>query len=265
MVDVAGLLAKVRKEKPLIHHITNWVTIYDCAAVTRAIGALPIMAHAEEEAAEMASTANALVLNIGTPNPQQVRAMVLAGKAANKKGIPVILDPVGAGATKYRTETAQDLISRLKIAVIKGNKSEIGTLAGVKAKTKGVEAISMEGEPALVAKRFAKSSGCVVVVTGKRDIIASPKGTVYEVNGLCDLMGKTVGTGCMSASMIGAFCAVEADPAKAATAALACFKAAGVISCRRVVAPMAFKSALIDKIYQLNGEEFEGLVDIGEA
>lgn len=258
------LLAKVRQSKPLVHHITNWVTIYDCAAITRAVGALPVMAHAEEEAAEMASISGALVLNIGTLTPQLVSSMISAGKMANRKGVPVILDAVGAGATKLRTEKAKEIMKKVKLAVIKGNKSEIAVLAGVEAKTKGVEAGQVGEKLEKVASKLAKSSGAAVAITGKVDIVASPAGTLYYIENGHEMMGKVVGTGCMAASVIGAFCAVEKDAAKAAAAALACYGVAGELAAKKANAPVAYKNALIDAVYSLSEKEVKMLAKVVE-
>lgn len=250
-MEVHSLLAKVREKRPLVHHITNWVTIYDCAAVTRAVGALPVMAHAEEESAEMTGIAGALVLNIGTLTPTLVSSMISAGKRANKKGIPVILDAVGVGATKLRTGKAKEIVEKVRLAVIKGNKSEIGTIAGAKAETKGVEAVSVEGDLAGIARGLAARSGAAVVITGKTDIAADPAGVIYYIENGHEMMGKVVGTGCMAASMIGAFCAVEGNYARAAAAALSCFGIAGEIAAKKAATPMAYKAALIDAVYSL--------------
>src|SRR3989338_6933772 len=127
---IAETFEKVRTSKPLVHHITNWVTIYDCANMTRVFGALPVMAHAKEESADMAAIASSLVLNIGTLTQELIDSMIVAGKSANKKGIPVVLDAVGVGATKLRDEEALRLLNSIKIDIIKGNASEIAKLAG---------------------------------------------------------------------------------------------------------------------------------------
>ena len=139
MSNTFEILKKIKQEKPLIHHITNWVTIYDCANIVRAVGALPVMAHAKEEAADMVRIASALVLNIGTLTNELIEAMKIAGKAANEKGIPIVLDAVGVGATKLRDDKAFELLNELNINIIKGNSSEIAKLAGEDVATKGVE------------------------------------------------------------------------------------------------------------------------------
>ncbi len=150
------LFARVRDQRPLIHHITNYVTVNDCANITLCAGGSPVMADALEEAADMAALAGALVLNIGTLNHVQVEAMLAAGTVANERGIPVILDPVGAGATPYRTETTRQLLEELKISVLKGNAAEIGVIAGVKAVVRGVDSHGVAGDPLMIARDLAK-------------------------------------------------------------------------------------------------------------
>ncbi|MDD1694987.1 MAG: hydroxyethylthiazole kinase, partial [Methanoregula sp.] len=132
--QISDLFSLVREKRPLVHHITNYVTVNDCANITLCAGGAPVMADAADEVEEMAAIASALVLNIGTLNPVQIESMVLAGRMANDRKIPVILDPVGAGATQYRTKTARRLLDTLDIAIIKGNAGEIGVLAGAEAK-----------------------------------------------------------------------------------------------------------------------------------
>lgn len=254
MKGIYPLLQKVRENKPLVHHVTNWVTIYDCAAVTRAFGALPVMAHAKEEAAGMASIASSLVLNIGTLTPDIIDAMVLAGKAANEKGIPVILDAVGAGATHYRTNEVKRLLSEIKISVIKGNAGELATIAGIKSEVRGVESISAAASAEEIARAVAEQQNCAAVITGKQDVVAGASG-VYLVDNGHALMGQVVGTGCMAASAIGAFCAVEEDCALAAAAALSCYGIAGELAAARAGGPGTWKPLFFDEITALNEEK----------
>lgn len=169
MTEIWELLKKIKEQKPLIHHITNWVTIYDCANITRAVGALPVMAHAKEESGDMANIASALVLNIGTLTSELIESMKIAGKAANNKGIPIVLDAVGVGATKLRDDKAFELLDNLKIDIIKGNCSEIAKLAGMEVQTKGVEATKVETDLIKVAKNLANERNATVVITGKED------------------------------------------------------------------------------------------------
>lgn len=247
---LAGLLLEVRAKRPLIHHITNYVTVNDCANATICIGASPVMAHARDEAAEMASMAGALVLNIGTLDEAQVDSMLIAGAKANDMGIPIVLDPVGAGATRLRTSVALRLINDLNIAVVKGNAAEIAVLAGAEGSIKGVESCGMAGDPLDVAKSLAKKAGTVVAMSGATDIVTDGKRSLLIDNGH-PLMGKVSGTGCMAASIIGAFCAVSGDHVAASAAGFASFGIAGERAARNCRGPASFKVALMDEIYGL--------------
>lgn len=237
-----------------MHHITNWVTIYDCANITRAIGALPVMAHSREEAADMAAIANALVLNIGTLTSALVGSMLLAGKAANKKNIPVVLDAVGVGATKLRDDKAFELLNEVKIDIIKGNSSEIARLAGQDVKTKGVEAAEVEADLTETAKKLAAERNAAVVITGKEDIVTNGNDTFIVKNGH-DMMGSIVGTGCMVASVIASFAAIEKDYARAASSALICFGIAGELAAKEAKGPGTYKERFYDEIYNLDEEK----------
>jgi len=258
MLQVYELLDRIRAKKPLIHHITNWVTIYDCANITRTIGALPVMAHALEESAEMVSIASALVLNIGTLTPQLIESMIHAGKAANQQNTPIVLDAVGVGATSLRTDSALAIMKEVKIEIIKGNSAEIGILAGVDAEVKGVEAMSVEGDPVQIAQMLAKNEGSTVVITGKQDIVSDGTDT-YLVNNGHEMMGSIVGTGCMAASVIGCFAAVEENSTFASTAALVCFGIAGELAAKsdRSKGPGTYKEIFYDEVYNLNKEKIK--------
>ena len=146
-------LRTLRERKPLVHQITNYVVMNETANATLALGALPVMAHAAEEVEEMVGLAGALVLNIGTLSPPWVDAMLLAGRAANARGVPVVLDPVGAGATRYRTETAKRILAEVDVTVLRGNAGEVATLVGAEAEVRGVESIAGGGDPAALARR----------------------------------------------------------------------------------------------------------------
>lgn len=150
---IAEVLARIREQEPLIHQITNLVAMNDAANVTLHLGALPVMAHAREEVAEMTALARALVLNLGTPDPARIEAMFLAGQAADRVGIPIVLDPVGAGATRLRTDTALRLLDELAIAVVRGNAGEIGALAGASGRVVGVQSVEGPDDPAAVSRR----------------------------------------------------------------------------------------------------------------
>ncbi len=252
--QIASLLAKIRATKPLVHHITNWVTIYDCANITRTIGALPVMAHAPEEVEEMTGIASALVLNIGTLTEELMQAMYKAGMKANDKGIPVVVDAVGVGATKFRTEKFRELAQKVKLSVVKGNSAEMGIIAGVKAEVKGVEAVSVEGNLEDIAKKVASEYGCTAAITGKTDIV-SDGSSVYLVNNGHQMMGSIVGTGCMAASVIGSFCAVEKDYALASASALSVMGIAGELAAAKSHGPATFKEAFFDEMYNLDDEK----------
>ncbi len=253
---ISEVFDKVRQSKPLVHHITNWVTIYDCANMTRAFGALPVMAHAKEEAADMAAIASSLVLNIGTLTPEIVDAMILAGKSANKKGIPVVLDAVGVGATKLRNDEASRLLKEIRIDIIKGNSSEVAKLAGMNVTTRGVESTKVDADLTDVAKNLAKKFKCTVVITGKQDIVTDGS-KVYLVNNGHSMMGCIVGTGCMAASIIGAFAGVERDYAKAAAYALSCYGIAGELAAVKSKGPGTFKENFYDEAYNLDAKKIE--------
>lgn len=255
------LFERIGESKPLVHHITNWVTIYDCANITRAFNALPVMAHAQEEVEEMANIASALVLNIGTLTPDLIDSMLKAGKAANKKGIPVILDAVGAGATRLRTKSANEILKSIKVDIIKGNRAEIGTIAGIKAEVMGVEAISVDGSPVDIAKMLAEKTKSVVVITGKEDIVSNGSFTYIIKNGH-EIMGKVVGTGCMAASVIGCFAAVEKDYAMAAACALSCFGIAGELAGKKCNGPGTFKEMFYDEVYALDKNKIKKMMKI---
>jgi hydroxyethylthiazole kinase len=187
-------LAAIRERKPLVHQITNYVVMNETANATLSLGALPVMAHAVEEVEEMASVAGALVLNIGTLSERWIEAMLLAAKAANRAGAPVVLDPVGAGATRFRTETAQRILEESEIAVVRGNQAEVATLAGRQAEIRGVESIRASDSAADLAKVAASELGCVVSVTGPVDHVSDGERSIAVSNGH-ELLGTVSGTG----------------------------------------------------------------------
>src|SRR5512146_1126049 len=168
----AELLSRVRQRKPLIHHITNFVVMNETANITLCAAASPVMAHATEEVAEKVAAAGALVLNIGTLTPEQVESMLIAGRRANELNVPIVLDPVGAGATRLRTESARRLLSELKIAIIRGNLAELATLAGFAAKITGVDSHETGTDPETVARTLAQKNHCVAAITGAVDVVS---------------------------------------------------------------------------------------------
>ena len=251
MEKIFERLQKVRTIAPLIHHIANYVTVSACADVTKCFGASPVMADAVEEVQEMTNIANALVLNIGTLNSNIIESMKVAGKQANKKQIPVVLDICGVGATTFRNDKAKELLESIKITVLKGNASEIATIAGLETQTKGVDAGAVETNITDLAKNLATKLNVVVVITGVEDIVSDGKDTYVIKNG-CSTMGDIVGTGCMSSSIVGTFCAIEKDYALACVSALVCFEICAELANKESCGLGNFKVKLFDKVLSLN-------------
>ena len=248
-------LRELRERRPLVHQITNYVVMNETANATLALGALPVMAHALVEVEEMAAAARALVLNIGTLSEHWVEAMLLAGKAAAG---PIVLDPVGAGATRYRTDTANRLLDELDITVVRGNQAEIATLAGRQAEIRGVESIGASGSARELASDAARSLGTVVAVTGPVDYVSDGERVIAIANGH-ELMGAVSGTGCMSTATTGAFLAVKADaPLEAAAEALVAFGVAGEDAAHGAKGPGTFHAALYDALYNLDPTTLDG-------
>ena len=219
------------------------------------------MADAIEEVAEMTGIVGALVLNIGTLNKIQIESMLVAGRKANELKIPIIFDPVGAGATPFRTETSRRLLDELEITIIKGNAGEIGVLAGADGKVRGVDSAGLSGDPVAIAKAFAVRAGLTVVVSGVTDIVTDGKRVLLVENGT-PMMGGISGTGCMAASVMGAFAAESDDPVLAATAALAAFGIAGERAAAVARGPYSFKVALFDELAGLKPADLKAYAKI---
>lgn len=256
----------VREKAPLIHNITNYVTVNDVANIELAMGASPIMADDENEAADIASIANTLVINIGTLNSRTIVSMIKAGKAANAKGIPVVFDPVGAGASALRNQTTEKLLSEVKMTVIRGNASEVGFIAGVSANTKGVD-VSLEDvrrDKLSAAKTVAEKYGCTVAVTGEVDVITDGTRACEIRNGTTEL-SRVTGTGCMTTGLLGGFAAV-CEPSAAAVCAVASMGIAGELSFERNCKPGtgSFHIGLIDAVSLMDGELFTERAKINE-
>jgi hydroxyethylthiazole kinase len=250
-VSPGATLARLREQKPLVHQITNYVVMNETANATLALGALPVMAHAREEVEEMVGLAGVLVINIGTLSPHWVEAMLAAGRAANAKGIPVVVDPVGAGATSYRTETAKRLLDEVDVTVVRGNAGEVATLVGVEAEVRGVESIATGGDPADLARNAARTLGVIASVTGPVDHVSDGETTLAIANGH-ELLGTVSGTGCMSTAITGCFLAANDEPLHAAAEALAAFGVAGEDAAAGARGPGSFHVALYDALYNLD-------------
>ena len=241
-------LRTIASEKPLVHHLTNYVTVNLVANTTLSTGALPVMAHAHEEVEEMVGLASALVVNIGTLDPNFVEAVLLAGKRANELGIPVILDPVGAGATSFRTSTAERLLSELDVGAVCGNAGEIATLAGLAAEVRGVE--SLAGDAREATRKAAASLGTTVAATGEIDYVSDGERTLTVFNGH-PLMGKIVGSGCASTAVIGCFTAVGGADAETVAHALAYFGRAGEAAAGEAGGGGTFQPRFLDALARI--------------
>jgi hydroxyethylthiazole kinase len=245
-------LEKIREKKPLIHNITNFVVMNYTANVLLAMGASPVMAHAPEEVEDMVSLANALVLNIGTLTSDWVESMIKAGKKANDLKVPIILDPVGSGATRFRTESTRRLINELSIKVIRGNASEVLSIARKESGTKGVDSMHSVDDATGVAIALAKELGITLVITGEVDLITDGERVLRVHNGH-QMMGRLTGTGCAATAIIGAFLAVDDDPVMASATALAYFGLAGEMGAKKAHGPGSFMTASFDALYNIDG------------
>lgn len=244
--------ARVMAQKPLVHHITNWVTIYDLAQCTRALGGLPVMAHASEEVAEMVNIASALVLNIGTLTTDLVETMLVAGRAANAKGIPIVLDAVGAGATTMRTAVCHQLLAELDITILKGNAGELSTLAGKAAEVRGVESVGIVKEAEDIVQLLSVEHNCVVAMTGAVDILGNGEELV-EIELGHPIMGEVVGTGCMVGSLLGTFAAVadtnnKEELLNACVEAMTYYEICAELATENATGPMDWKVKFLDQL-----------------
>lgn len=260
-------LESVRTKGPLIHNITNYVTVNDCANILLACGGSPIMADACGEVEEITSICGGLNINLGTLNESTIEAMLLAGKKANQMGHPVLLDPVGVGASTLRTETAYKLLDEVKFTVIRGNISEIKTLFFGRGTTKGVDADAADivTEETLdqvinLAKEFAKKMDTIIVITGAIDIVAN-KNKVYVIRNGHPMMAKVTGTGCMLSAMMTAYIVASPEDVLSATAASACAMGmCGEIAYGRMTQKdgnASYRNYMIDAVYNLSPKQLK--------
>jgi hydroxyethylthiazole kinase len=257
-VSPGGTLLELRERKPLVHQITNYVVMNETANATLALGALPVMAHAPEEVEEMVGLASALVLNIGTLSSHWIEAMLLAGRAANAREIPVVLDPVGAGATAYRTDTARRILDEVRVTVLRGNAGEVARLAGVDAEVRGVESMTIGLEPAALAAGAARQLGVVASVTGSIDHVSDGERTLDVANG-DPLLAVVTGTGCISSALTGCFLAAKPEePLEAAAEALAALGVAAEDAAAGAEGPGTFHARLYDGLAALDPDTLDG-------
>ncbi|MBR6558204.1 MAG: hydroxyethylthiazole kinase [Clostridia bacterium] len=262
-----NILENVRKKCPLIHNITNYVTVNDCANIVIACGASPIMADDKDEVTDITALCDGLNINIGTLNNGTVASMLIAGKKATELNHPVVLDPVGAGASKLRTDTAMKLLKEIKLTVIRGNISEIKALASGKGTTKGVDADTADkinednlDDVIAFAKAFAEDTRAIIAITGAIDIVADGKKAFCIRNGH-PMMSSVTGTGCQLSAMTAAFVTANPDhPLEAAAAAVSAMGYAGEIAYNRLTEKdgnSTYRNYIIDAIYNMTPEMLE--------
>jgi len=247
-------ILKIRATSPLIHNITNYVVMNTTANALLAIGASPVMAHAIEEVEEMAGLAQALVINIGTLSSPWIEAMLNAGKEAHRRKIPIVLDPVGCGATQFRTRTVQKLIDEIHPTVIRGNASEIKSLIDSGQGTKGVDSMHHPDEVFNDARSLSLSVDCVVSISGPVDLIVQGDELVRIENGH-PMMTKVTGMGCTSSAITAAFLAINNSPIQAAAHAMAVMGIAGEFAARQSIGPGSFQVNFLDFLYCMNEAE----------
>ncbi|MDR3623540.1 MAG: hydroxyethylthiazole kinase [Chlamydiales bacterium] len=249
-------IQKIKSNSPLVHNITNYVVMEQTANSLLALGASPVMAHALEEVEDMTMIASSLVLNIGTLSSPWVSSMLLAIKTANRKGIPVVFDPVGAGATQYRTKTANTIIAHGIITAIRGNASEIVSLCNVQGMTKGVDTSLNPMEHVQQAKLLASRKRCIVWMSGKSDIITDGESCIFVHNGH-PLMEKVTGMGCGATAIAGAFLAINPNAFLGLVHAAILISISGEIAARRSNGPGSFIPLFMDTLYSISLAEIE--------
>ncbi len=255
-IDIEALkrdLSLVRKQSPLIHNLTNYVVMNNTANGLLALGASPVMAHALEEVEEMARLASAVVLNIGTLEPLWVESMLRAGKTAAEKKIPVIFDPVGAGATSYRNRVCHEIITTCSPSIIRGNASEIMALHDTTVLTKGVDSTQSSLTALDSARLLATETGAVVVISGETDYITDGK-VVRMVRNGDPLMARVTGMGCTATAVVAAFAAVNPNLLEASSHGMAVMGIAGEIAARQSRGNGSLQQNFLDELYNLNGE-----------
>jgi len=247
-------LDAIRSQSPLVHNITNYVVMNTTANALLAVGASPVMAHAVDEVEDMVQIASSLVINIGTLSKSWIDAMIKAGKAARKRNIPLVLDPVGAGATSYRTLTGLQIINECRPGVIRGNASEIISLISEQGNTKGVDSIASPESALRTAEKLAKETGAVIVISGPVDYIIDNQSVIQVRNG-SPMMGKVTGLGCSATALVGAFMAVNKNFLNASAHAMTVMGIAGELAARRSNGPGTMQVNFLDALHNLSEKE----------
>jgi len=261
--DIYKSIADIRAKSPLVHNITNYVVMNNTANALLAIGASPVMIHAEEEVEDMAAIASALVINIGTLSPPWVRGMFKAFAKAGEKAVPVIIDPVGAGATPYRTKTIRELINAAVPSIIRGNASEIMALLDDSLKTKGVDSTAASNEALSAAQYLSRERHCTVCISGEVDYVVSDNRVIKIANGH-PMMTKVTGLGCTATAICGAFAAVEKDALWAAAKAMAVMGIAGELAAKKSPGPGSLQMNFLDILYNLSENDIKTYLKIEE-
>ncbi len=261
--DIWEGVCSIRKQSPLVHNITNYVVMNTTANALLSLGASPVMAHAVDEIDDMVSIAGSLVINIGTLSEHWVSAMLRAAAKARERRIPIILDPVGAGATRYRTETSLELIEKLPPSIIRGNASEIMALVTAEAKTKGVDSTVSSGAALDAAQYLSATYGSVVSVSGATDYIISPN-TIIKIQNGHAMMSRVTGLGCTASALCGAFAAVTSDHLLAVTQAMAVMGISGEIAAEKADGPGSLQMIFLDTLYNLTESDIKRYLKIGE-
>jgi hydroxyethylthiazole kinase len=256
MLELALALANIRAAAPVVHNITNYVVMNTTANALLAIGASPVMAHSLHEVEEMVSLARALVLNIGTLSDAWIEAMLLAGREAGRRGIPIVVDPVGAGATRYRTATAQRLLAELSPTIVRGNASEIRALCSAETLTRGVDSVHCSEDSLDAAQLVSETYGCVVSMSGATDLIVSGANVARVQNGVA-MMTRVTGMGCTASALTGAMAAVGRSPRLAAIQAMVVLGVAGELAAERSEGPGSFQVQLLDALSRLTPDQLE--------
>ena len=249
-------IQRIREDAPLVHNITNYVVMNSTANALLAIGASPVMAHAIEEVEEMVGMARALVINIGTLSAAWIDAMIKAGQEAGRRAVPIVLDPVGSGATRLRTATALRLLHDISPAIVRGNASEIRSLVHAEKGTKGVESTHSSEESLDAARALSVRFHCVVTVSGATDLIVDGDSVTRVLNGH-PMMPRVTGLGCTATALTGAFAAVNPLPFQAATNAMALMGIAGEMAAERSPGPGSFQMNLLDALYLIQRSDIE--------
>lgn len=255
--QIAEGIACIRTKKPIIHHITNYISINDCANVTLAIGASPIMANDPAEVAEVVSQSAALVLNLGTPNTRMLESMVIAGKQANAQGIPVIFDPVGVGFTEVRTRTVEQLLLGVRLSAVRGNLAEIQRMAGIFSAMRGIDSLAVEENAADTVRMASAKMGCLIAATGATDFISDGRNVCRVENGTA-MLARVTGTGCMTTSLVASCCGAMGVSLVSVTAGVMYMGIAGEMAraaLREAEGTGTFRIGLMDAVSNLTAAD----------